>query len=132
MITYKEMFKRPTNVSSEIKANIEKLLIAVNKMRLAYGKPLQVTSGYRSLEDHLAIYAAKGIIDQSKIPMQSNHLKGLAVDLVPLSGSVKEFQDWIIKNYADKDLYFEDFEYSKSWVHAQLPAPKSNNRFFKP
>lgn len=133
------MFQFSDLVSSQIdpehSKNIQILLEKVNRLAEAYGKPLRVTSGYRSKAKHLAIYAAKGITDQSKIPMQSNHLKGLAVDFVPVEDPVAHLQDWIKQNeslISEIGLWFEDFSATKTWVHAQAVAPKSGKRFFMP
>lgn len=137
MITKRELFKRPIKIPPEHDANIDKLLIEVNKLRLAYGKPLQVSSGYRSMQEHLAIYAAKGITDQKKIPMQSNHLKGLAVDLVTIDEPIKNLHDFVKKLVEDEsevveNLWFEDFAYTPQWCHIQCVSPKSGRKFFKP
>lgn len=116
-------------------ANLQKLHIAVNKLREAYGKPLRVTSGYRSLEKHLAIYATKGITDKKKIPMKSKHLEGLAVDVVPIDEPIKALHDWIKKNeklLEEIGIWVEDFRYSKTWAHLQISPPKSGKRFFVP
>ena len=115
--------------------NLLKLSEKINKLRDAYGKPLRVTSGYRSLEKHLAIYAAKGITDQKKIPMQSRHLSGLAVDLVPVKEPVVDLQKVIKNNVAlmqEIGLWFESFDYTEKWVHAQIVPPKSGKLFFMP
>jgi hypothetical protein len=137
MILKRELFKRPVKVPPEHDANIDKLLIEVNKLRLAYGKPLQVSSGYRSLEEHLEIYRRKGITDQKKIPMQSNHLKGLAVDLVTVGEPIKNLHDFVKKLVEDEsevveNLWFEDFAYTGQWCHVQCVPPKSGKKFFKP
>lgn len=115
--------------------NLLKLSEKINKLRETYGKPLRVTSGYRSLEKHLSIYAAKGITDQKKIPMQSRHLSGLAVDLVPVKEPIEDFHKWIEDNVElleEIGLWLEDFKYSKTWAHFQIVAPKSGKRFFVP
>lgn len=133
MIQFSEIVSGP--ISAEHQKNVIILLEKINKLREAYGKPLKVTSGYRSLQKHLAIYKAKGITDQSKIPMQSNHLKGLAVDVVPVEDSIQHLQEWIMANeslMSDIGLWFEDFSATKTWVHAQVVAPKSGKRFFMP
>lgn len=131
MITLKELLTSPCNNKEHLE-NLEDLLVKINRLRVTYGKPLKVTSGYRSIEDHLRIYKEKGITDKTKIPMQSNHLKGLAVDLVPLTEPIEKLHAWILHNYADKDLWFEDFSISKNWLHAQIIPPKSGSKFFKP
>lgn len=115
--------------------NLLKLSEKINKLREAYGKPLRVTSGYRSKEKHLAIYAAKGITDQKKIPMQSRHLSGLAVDIVPAKEPVADLQKFIKKNIAlmqEIGLWFEDFSKTPTWVHCQIVPPKSGKLFFLP
>ncbi len=115
--------------------NLLKLSEKINKLRDAYGKPLRVTSGYRSLEKHLAIYAAKGITDHKKIPMKSKHLEGLAVDLVPVKEPVSDLHKFIKSNIAlmqEIGLWFESFDYTEKWVHAQIVPPKSGKRFFIP
>jgi len=122
-------------VPFEHQDNLIMLKDKLNQFRSAYGKPLLVTSGYRSLEKHLAIYAAKGITDQSKIPMKSNHLYGLAADLVPIEDDIKHLHNWVLDNVKlceELGLYFERFDYSPTWLHVQCVAPKSGNRFFIP
>jgi len=122
-------------VPFEHQDNLIMLKDKLNQFRSAYGKPLLVTSGYRSLEKHLAIYAAKGITDQSKIPMKSNHLFGLAADLVPIEDDIRHLHDWVwdnIKLMEELNLYFEALSYTPTWLHVQCVAPKSGNRFFIP
>lgn len=135
MISMKELTGRPMKIEIETEANLETLMDRLNILRKAYGKPLQVTSGLRTMEHHLAIYAAKGITDQSKIPMKSNHLIGLAADLVPIEDDIKHLHDWIMNNIPlmeETGIWFEAFEYTPSWLHCQVLPPKSGKRFFKP
>lgn len=103
--------------------NLLKLSEKINKLRDAYGKPLRVTSGYRSKENHLAIYAAKGITDQKKIPMQSRHLSGLAVDLVPVKEPIKNLHDWVKANektLEEMGFFYESLAVTSSWLHLQI------------
>lgn len=112
--------------------NISVLLDRINLVREAYGQPMTVTSGYRSLAEHLAIYAAKGITNQAHIPMQSRHLTGEAVDIADASSVLKE---WILANRHRTDgagFWFESFDSTPNWVHFQTIPPKSGNRFFVP
>lgn len=134
MISRKEIISDEdyAHLKSDIQENIEKLLILMNKLRFAYGKPMRVTSGFRSLEKHLEIYAKKGITDKKKIPMKSRHLTGQAVDF---SDHTKDFQEWVLNNeeYITKvGLWFEDFAHTPNWVHVQTVPPKSGSRFFIP
>lgn len=116
----------------DIQDNLNKLLEKVNKLRAAYGKPLTVSSGLRTMEDHLRIYKEKGITDKSKIPMKSKHLSGESVDF---ADPKQELQKWIkanLKLMEEIGLWFEDFSATKNWVHVQIVPPKSGNRFFLP
>ena len=134
MIRLKELLTSPCD-NKEYLENLEELLVKLNHLRAAYGKPLRVTSGLRDIQKHLAIYAAKGITDQSKIPMQSRHLYGFAADLVPIEDNIKHLHDWVnhnVKLMEEIGLYFEAFEYTPTWLHCQSVPPKSGKRFFKP
>ncbi len=108
------------------------LLNRVNIVRSAYGKPMAVSSGYRSMDDHLRIYKDKGITDQTKIPMRSKHLTGCAVDI---SDPNKELQKWCITNIdvlIQAGLWMEDFSATPNWCHFQSMPPKSGKRYFLP
>ena len=85
MITLREIVKGliPTDEQS---SNLLLLLMKINKVREAYGRQMVVTSGLRSMEDHLRIYREKGITDKSRIPMKSKHLLGQAVDIADPKG----------------------------------------------
>jgi uncharacterized protein YcbK (DUF882 family) len=134
MITLKELLTSECSNKEHLE-NLEDLLLKLNVVRAAYGKPLRITSGYRSLEDHLRIYRQKGIVDQAKIPMRSKHLYGQAADLTTIEDDVKHFQEWVLSNirlFEEQGLYLEGFAYTKTWVHVQIVPPKSGNRFFIP
>lgn len=134
MITLQELLTSPCDNKEHLE-HLEDLLIKLNRLRTAYGKPLRITSGYRSMADHLRIYAQKGITDQSKIPMKSKHLYGLAADIVPIDESIEHLHDWVLANeplMADIGLWFESFDYSKTWLHCQSVPPKSGKRVFIP
>lgn len=115
----------------EIQANLAILLERVNKIRALWGKPMTVTSGLRTMEDHLRIYAQKGITDPAKIPMHSKHLIGAAVDIsdpdLSITAWLKENDSQRLK---DAELWCE--EGNKNWVHFQIMAPGSGNLWFLP
>lgn len=118
-------------LDNEIQHNLTILLQKVNVVREKYGKPMIVTSGLRTKQHHLEIYAKKGIYPPH-VPMASNHLFGRAVDFADGNGELKK---WVKKNIAlfeELGLYMEDFASTKTWLHVQINAPKSGNRFFKP
>ena len=113
--------------------NINTLLERVNKIRALWGKPMIVTSGYRSMEHHLAIYAAKGVTNPANIPMQSKHLIGAAVDISDPDGSLKKFvKNNNYKVLEDAMLWMEDESTTHGWLHVQIFAPMSSKREFMP
>lgn len=116
--------------SQEIQDNLAVLLDRVNEIRNEWGKSMTVTSGLRSMADHLRIYAAKDITDQSKIPMKSRHLIGAAVDI---SDPDLALTAWLKANptiLENAQLWCE--EGNKNWVHFQIMAPASGARWFLP
>ena len=120
------------DLDSETQSNLMELLNRINKVREAWGKPMFVTSGYRTLAHHLEIYAAKGITDIKRIPMKSNHLFGRAVDI---SDRNREMQKWCIDNeqlLATIGLWMESFNATATWVHFQINPPDSGKRWFNP
>ncbi len=122
-ITKEEVLKgriKEEELSPEMQENLEILIEKINKVRDAYGKPMTVTSGLRTMEDHLRIYKEKGITDKSKIPMKSKHLYCQAVDI---SDPHQELQKWCEKNVSlleEIGLWMESFSATKNWCHFQI------------
>jgi len=120
--------------SKEIQDNLAILLERVNKVRAAYGKPMIVTSGLRTMEDHLRIYREKGITDQSKIPMRSRHLFGQAVDISDPNGALYKWSQDNEPMLLSIGLWLE--RGTKGWVHFQIVPYGSykpgNSIFFNP
>lgn len=104
----------------------------MNVIRAAYGKPMSVTSGYRSMAEHLRIYKEKGITDKTKIPMKSRHLFGEACDISDPKGILQTWCKVNIKKLEEAKLWCEDFNSTPGWCHFQTVAPKSGKRFFIP
>jgi len=143
MIKIEEILKNAKleSLNSEIQNNIKVLLDKVNQVRTKYGKPMTVTSGLRTMEDHIRIYKEKAAkegkpYDQAKVPMGSTHLSGCAVDI---SDPKKELQAWCKANIAFLEslgVYLEDFSATPNWVHLQSVPFKSYKKggsiFFKP
>lgn len=134
MISLVEILKGVSHdsLSQKIQDNLDTLVERINRVREAYATPMSVTSGFRSMEDHLRIYAEKGITDQSKIPMKSQHLSGCAVDIGDASGALKAWVKLNVPLLEEVGLYCEAFEYTPTWVHFQINPPASEKRFFKP
>lgn len=120
------------NLTPQIRSNLAVLLAKINLIEKEYGKPFFITSGLRSMEDHLRIYKQKGITDPAKIPMQSKHLFGQAVDV---SDPKQELKKWCLENIVlleKAGLWCEDFSTTSNWIHFQIVAPSSKKRFFLP
>jgi uncharacterized protein YcbK (DUF882 family) len=122
----------------EHQQNIKLLLERINKVRLAYGKPMYVTSGYRSDKQHKEIYnrinEKRKIagLKEKVIPYGSKHLVGGACDI---SDPKRDLQEWCLSNerlLEQIGLWMEDFEDTPTWVHFQIFSPLSNKRWFKP
>jgi hypothetical protein len=106
------------------KKNLEKLLIAVNKLRALYGKPMHVTSGYRPAAINAKIGGGK----------KSAHLTLEAVDFADKDRALTQFcTDEILEQCG---LWMEDPLVATTWVHAQIREPRSRingrTRVFKP
>lgn len=139
MITLKELIKdvKLDSLDIQIQWNIQLLLAKINKIRELYVKPMSITSGLRTKEDHLRIYKEKALkegitFDLSKVPMASQHLVGAAVDI---GDPKKDLQHWCLMNQdhlVSLQLWMEDFKATPTWCHFQIVAPKSGKLFFSP
>jgi len=110
------------DLPADLAANLDKLHMAVNKLRKAYGKPMIVSSGYRSPEQNAAAGGAK----------KSNHMACLAADFHDADGKLDE---WCMANLnvlEECGLWLEHPDATKNWTHVQVVPPKSGNRVFKP
>jgi len=95
-----------------------------------------VTSGYRTMQDHLRVYsqiaAKRGVdFDPKKVPMGSQHLSGGAVDISDPDGKLHEWCKENIKLLEEAELWCEEKDDQKR-VHFQINPPRSGKRFFKP
>lgn len=112
------MGKKMEELDQNIQDNLPKLLEQVNKIRVLWGKPMTPTSVVRTMSEHLAIYAKKGITDKKKIPMKSKHLFGEACDIYDPDLSLT---DWLKSNpqiMEDCNVFCESG--NKNWVHFQI------------
>ena len=109
--------------TEEVKANLNKLLVALNKVRVAYNKPMMITSGLRSIAEQQRT---------NPVATKSRHITGEAADV---SDPNKAIQVWCLANeqvLIDAGLYMEDFDHTPTWVHFQCVPPKSGHRYFIP
>lgn len=141
MITFKELIGdiSISDIPIDHQHNLEILLKYANKLRAAYGKPMIITSGYRTIQDHIRIYSQlasrKGIeFDRSKVPMKSRHLFGLACDILDKDGSLYKWAESNEKILEDCGLWCE--KDTNGWLHIQCVPYGSyregKSRFFIP
>ena len=126
-ITLGELNSHGYPTTPEIDATLQILLERLNKVRDAYGVPMIITSGLRSLELQMKV--------NPKAP-HSKHLSGQAADVLDQNGVLKK---WILAHLPlmeESGLWFEAFDSTGGeqggWVHAQIVPPASQHRFFLP
>jgi hypothetical protein len=139
MISREELNPSKHVLTKEQEENQVKLHKAVNELRKIWGKPMIVTSGVRSWEEHVAIY--NKVSRPTKIPKYSSHLTGAACDIWDRGQVLGKFlsQDVEDSHKAGKPslleklgLYMESPTVTLTWVHLQITPPKSGNRIFLP
>jgi len=124
MISIKEILgdTKQEDLSQELQDNLLELQRRVNLFRAEYGKPMIVTSGYRTPEHNAKIGGSKA----------SSHMTCQAVDFKDGDKALKEFiakdPDILVRC----NLYQEHPDHTETWVHLQSRPTKSGNRVFKP
>lgn len=133
MITSEDLNPREYDLTSNQESNLETVATLLTLLEDEFRKTpgsfiFQITSGFRSMEDHYRIYRAKGIDNP---PLGSKHLTGQAADISdPLGVLAKWVQEEGLCQLERLNLYCEDPKYTKKWVHFQDSAPASKHRFF--
>ncbi len=110
-------------LTREQKENLQDLLVALNKFRVAYGKPMQVSSGYRPPAINAATPGAA---------KYSHHMMLLACDFRDADESLDK---WCLSHLDVLEkcgLYLEHPDATKGWCHLQVIPPKSGKRVFRP
>lgn len=110
-------------LNQEQEENLNKLLIAVNKFREEYGRPLIVSSGYRPAAINANVNGAA---------KKSNHIMCLAVDFKDTDGKIDKFCLDNLDLLKECGLYLESPNHTPGWCHLQCVPPKSGNRIFNP
>jgi uncharacterized protein YcbK (DUF882 family) len=132
-ITMRELNPKGVKLTSEMEKNIQVLFERMNSLRKLWAKPMRVTSGVRSIEDHKRIYREKQQKSGStvlRIPMGSKHLSAQACDIADPDGSLMRWCKANVPTLEAVQLWVEDG--TRGWVHFQTVPPVSQNRFFKP
>ena len=110
----------PKELPDGIISNLMELRERLNQ--LGFKPPRVFTCTYRSPEHNARVGGAK----------KSSHLTGCACDIADADGKLA---DYIMTNpelLEECDLYAENPEKTKGWVHLSSLAPKSGKRIFNP
>lgn len=105
-------------LSAQDEAHLEALLVAVNKLRAMYGKPMMVTSGYRPGRFNVAARGAPN----------SAHKTCEAVDFNDLGHDIYRFCTEEVLEQCG--LYKEHGDHTPTWCHLQIRP--TVNRIFRP
>jgi hypothetical protein len=134
MISLSELNPKGSLLTPSQEANLNVLLERINIIRKAWAKPMIVTSGFRSKDDHKRIYAQlakRRGVEYIRIPMGSLHLAGAAVDISDPDGSLMEWCKCNEPLLEVTGLWMEEPDDQKR-CHFQISPPRSGKRFFKP
>lgn len=117
MIVRKEILKGE-KCPEHLEENLSHLLECLNKLRKLWGRPMKVTSGYRTFDHNKKIHGAKN----------SAHLFCQAADIADPRGELARFLT--LEILEECGLWMEDPHYSPSWCHLQSRPARA--RIFKP
>lgn len=118
-ITLKEI-TQGQDIPTDLLENLYDLWIKINEIRQAYGEPMIVTSGYRTV-DHEKKKGRSG---------KSDHCKCKAIDIYDPDKKLCKWvheKEYLLERY---NLWVEHTDYTKNWIHFTT-QPKSK-RFFIP
>jgi hypothetical protein len=110
----RNFFEKNQMITDEILENITKTAELLQKVRDQFGA-IRINSGYRCPELNRAIGSRTNT---------SQHLRGLAVDFVPLEANIMVVYEWILNN---KDLEFSQVILERrnsknfTWIHLGVP-----------
>lgn len=139
MITFKQLLGSTpiSDVPMKHQQNLQELLKRVNAVLQEFNaQSYVVTSGYRSMQDHIRIYSEINAKRKKAgkvpvaVPMGSAHLSGEAVDLLDTDGHLN---DWLkndrkgLTMLATHGLYAE--ERQGGWQHLQTRKTKYGHWF---
>lgn len=108
-------------LTPELEANLAKLLECLNKFREIYGKPMEVTSGYRPEAVNSQV---------SNAAKNSSHVVCMACDFADVDGSLDKYCLKNIQVLIDCGLYLENPVNTPGWCHLQIRPTKI--RVFNP
>lgn len=104
------------------------ILQVADAIREEWGSGIRVTSGARC-PNYTNYLRAHGI----PAALRSAHIEGIALDLRPTNGKLREFQEFVKQRLDRLKIRMEDPEATPSWCHIDLrPVAPGKSRVFKP
>lgn len=109
--------------TSEVRANLVTLVNnLLDPLREAWKSPIRVTSGFRCGVLNKAVGGSN----------TSAHLYGLAADIAPVNGRIKEFKEFCRNYFTDKKQRFDqvilETKGKSEWVHIGLTTKDGRKR----
>ena len=109
--------------TTEVRANLVTLVNnLLDPLREAWKSPIMVTSGFRCGVLNKAVGGST----------TSAHLYGLAADIAPVNGRIKEFKEFCKTYFADKKQRFDqvilETKGTSEWVHIGLATKDGRKR----
>ena len=105
----------------------DKILAIADKLREGWGSGLRCTSGARC-RNYNTYLQMHGI----KAAQYSAHMELIAMDLVPVNGKIKEFQDYVRSRLVELEIRMESPIDAPNWVHIDLrPVAPGKARIFR-
>ena len=109
--------------TTDVRANLVTLVNnLLDPLREAWKSPIRVTSGFRCGVLNKAVGGST----------TSAHLYGLAADIVPVNGRIKEFKEFCKNYFADKKQRFDqvilETRDGREWVHIGLATKDGRKR----
>lgn len=109
--------------TTDVRANLVTLVNnLLDPLREAWKSPIRVTSGFRCGVLNKAVGGST----------TSAHLYGLAADIAPINGKIKEFKEFCKDYFADKRQRFDqvilETRDGREWVHIGLSTKDGRKR----
>lgn len=109
--------------TTDVRANLVTLVNnLLDPLREAWRSPIKVTSGYRCGVLNKAVGGST----------TSAHLYGLAADIVPVNGRIKEFKEFCRNYFTNKRQRFDqvilETNGAREWVHIGLATKDGRKR----
>ena len=98
--------------NAEQRAHLQELCTELlEPLRVAWGRPIKITSGFRGFRLNEKVKGAK----------KSAHCAGYAADMIPVGASIAEFKTfvrtWLHKTGKKYDQYIDEHSGTSQWVH---------------